>query len=78
MIAKYRNASDLCERMSYLKFAKRPNCDKILDEKHLWALGLHEFEVENELRTQKFNNKNENLGIFSILESKLSQNQVQE
>jgi hypothetical protein len=66
------------ERIFHWKFAKRPNCNKILVEKHLWALGLHEFEVENELRTQKVNNKNENFGFFYILESKLSQNQIQE
>ncbi len=54
------------ERIFHWKFAKRPNCNKTLVEKHLWALGLHEFEVENELRTQKVNNKNENGRISAM------------
>jgi hypothetical protein len=29
---------------------RRPNCGRILLEKHLWALDLNEFEIENDLK----------------------------
>jgi hypothetical protein len=43
---KYRNANELCDRMSIVRqFTKRPNCQQILDKKYLWALGSDELQI---------------------------------
>lgn len=57
--------------MANRKPSKRPNCEMILEAKHLWALNQYEFDIENELKNF-FNSKFEkkNLFIYSILELK--------
>ncbi len=36
--------------MSQRKFAQTPNCDEILNEKHLWALSVNDLENDNKLK----------------------------
>jgi hypothetical protein len=69
--SKYHQASEFSSDMTNRKPSKRPNCETILEAKHLWALNEHEFDIENELKNffdSKFEDKN--LFIYSILESK--------
>ncbi len=66
-MSKYRNAALLCDRMTHKKIDKRPNCEKILNDKNLWALAHNEFDCEKELR----NNFDNNLYTYSILKTKL-------
>ncbi len=75
---KYENAVNLFESMLQPLFHKRPNCEKILHEKYLWA--LTEEEIENFLISNKvianelFNiigKEDSEIFIYSILRSKL-------
>jgi hypothetical protein len=51
---------------------ERPNCEKLLKEKHLWALSENEFDIENELKIVLGSKiENQNIFIYSILETKL-------
>jgi len=47
---KYRNANNMCDRMSQRKFSQRPNCEEILDERHLWALNVNDLENDKKLK----------------------------
>jgi Zyg-11 family protein len=51
--------------------SKRPICEVILNEKHLWALNENELDIENELKSVFESGLEErNSFIYSILESK--------
>jgi hypothetical protein len=52
--------------------SKRPDCEKILKEKDLWALSKEELELSDELRKDLIPKlDDENQIVFSILKSKL-------
>jgi hypothetical protein len=50
LMSKNRNACNLILKMNSLRSKDRPNCDKILEEKCLWALGKEEFNFDEELK----------------------------
>ncbi len=67
LMTKYQNILQICDKMTQTIIAKRPNCNEILNEKHLWALAENEFDYENE----SVNSFDKNFYIYLILESKL-------
>ncbi len=66
---KYRNANELCDRMSIVRqLEKWPNCEEILEKKHLWALSSSELEFgENLNNTLEPNDQNDDFSIESNL-----------
>jgi Zyg-11 family protein len=69
---KYKEIVELYGSMTSIVPSERPNCEEILERKHMWALNGNEFKLEDELKN--FINcevNNENYYIYSILESNL-------
>jgi hypothetical protein len=53
--------------------SERPDCQQIIEDKHLWALDRHEFDFVEELGFIK-KHKNNNLFVYSMITSKLESN----
>jgi hypothetical protein len=73
LLDKYRNCKSLVNDMTVRDFSKRPDCRKILEEKHLWVLNRNEFDFSEDLRFIK-EHKNDNQFVYSMIISKLQQN----
>ncbi len=69
---KYEELHELYNKMTQALPKRRPDCKEILESK-LWALDKNEFEFKNEMKAILKTQKNQNLFIYSILESKLSE-----
>jgi len=50
---KYSNLFELTERMTTTQIKKRPNCDEILLQKHLWSLNLTELQNDREFKSNE-------------------------
>jgi len=44
--AKYKNLFELIDNMTANRINKRPKCEKILSERHLWSLNLSDLMKE--------------------------------
>jgi hypothetical protein len=71
---KFRNASELCDRMPFVRqFSKPPNYEEILDEKHLWDLSLNELNINEKLNNfLETNDQNVELSVESILRLRIN------
>jgi hypothetical protein len=47
---KYREARDICDKMTRRFPERRLNCEQILALRNSWALNYNEFDVSTELR----------------------------
>jgi hypothetical protein len=66
---KYYELKKLFQKMTHSSPDQRPNCEEILEEKHLWASDENEFDLNNEIRViLKSEEKNETKFVHSILE----------
>ncbi len=68
---KFRNAFELYERMTQFLPEERPDCEEILNTRHLWSLGKNEFTIDGEMKKLICSANEEKLTIYSILKSKL-------
>jgi serine/threonine protein kinase len=50
---KYLNLFELSERMTSALKNRRPNCDEILVQKHLWSLNLTELQNDSEFKSKE-------------------------
>ncbi len=50
---KYLKLFELSERMTSSLKNRRPNCDEILFEKHLWSLNLTELQNDSEFKSKE-------------------------
>jgi hypothetical protein len=73
-MSKYRNTVKLCEKVTQLNTIKRPNCLEILESKHLWALDMNEFTINDELRRVLEEKSNDKQSIYHIIYTKLNLN----
>jgi hypothetical protein len=71
---KYRNAVNLCDRLSIVRqFSKRSNCEVILKEKHLWAKSLNELNINEKLNHfLETNDQNVELSVESMLRLRIN------
>jgi hypothetical protein len=71
---KYDKSMQLISKMTRRLPNERPNCEKILALKDLWALHENEFEFRNESESiLNSRTGSQNFSIYSILELKLKQ-----
>jgi hypothetical protein len=54
-------------------YSERPDCQQILEDKHLWALNRNEFNFDEDLRFIT-EHKSDNQFVYSMIISKLQQN----
>jgi len=73
LTAKYTELSKLCIEMMDIKYGRRPDCEQILQKRHLWALSSEEFDARQELRKVLRLNYNTDPFVYSIINLKLSQ-----
>ncbi|HEY6435319.1 MAG TPA: hypothetical protein VIY47_01900 [Ignavibacteriaceae bacterium] len=67
---KFRKAKDFLIQMTNRAYKERPDCQQILDNKHLWALNREEFNAQQELRFVEENELN-NPYVYSMIITKL-------
>ncbi len=71
LLSKYRNANDLSLKMKSERYRDRPNCDQILEDKHLWSLSDEQFDFKTDLEVFKANcDENESYYLISLLQHK--------
>jgi hypothetical protein len=70
LMSKFRNAKDFLIQMTNRAYKKRPDCQQILENKHIWALNREEFNAEQELRFVEENESN-NPYVYSMIITKL-------
>jgi hypothetical protein len=75
-MSKYQNALKFSERMTNLIPSKRPNCEEILESKHLWALDKNEFQINDELRQILEEKSKDKQSIYHIFYTKLNLNNL--
>jgi hypothetical protein len=54
-------------------YSERPDCQQILEDKHLWALNRNEFNFDEDLRFIT-EHKSDNQFVYSMIISTLQQN----
>jgi len=67
---KYKIVEELIDEMKKDNSRKRPDCEKILERRRLWALSKSDFNYENELKSIE-KTKNENYFVYNVMISKL-------
>ncbi len=71
--SKYNESLELCNEMTQRFPHKRPDCEKILERKNLWALNKYELQISDQLENMIASKERENkLTIYSILRSEIN------
>jgi len=65
--SKYLNATQLFNKMIESVRSNRPNCEEVINDKHLWSLNDKDYDFEKELQ---FISKTSY--IYSIIRTKLN------
>jgi hypothetical protein len=66
-MCKYREARDLCDKMTRRFPEHRLNCEEILAQKNLWALNDNEFDPLTELRNVPNFNRIEHTLVYTFI-----------
>ncbi len=72
--SKYRNARDLCDRMTQPTSSKRPKFEEIFSSKHLWALDKNEIKIDNQMKRIIEDKSKDKQSIYHIIYTKLNNN----
>jgi hypothetical protein len=71
-MSKYQNALKLSHRMTKSILFKRPNCEEILDSKHLWALDKNELTINDDLKHVIEQKSKDKQSIYHIIYAKFN------
>jgi hypothetical protein len=69
-MGKYKESLKLLTKLTKRVPLKRPDCEKVCKDKHLWSLDWNDFDFETESKPILASRK-KNFYVYNILESKI-------